>query len=105
MCTAPVIDEEWAAANAAPHANTIKEINAVVTHVTARSNPSYLLKAQNTLWSIVMPTKRAQFVDVHDISSYSASSMASVGSAIDHAAKIAKADANAFDLNNYTTSV
>jgi hypothetical protein len=51
-----------------------------------------------------MPTKRARFVEVHDISSNSASSTASVGSAINYLTKIAKADANSFDLNDYTTS-
>jgi hypothetical protein len=104
MCSAPVISKERAATNAALHANTIKEIDSVVAHITARGNPSYLQKAQNTLQSIVMPTKRARFDNVCDISSNSASSTASVRSAINHATKIAKADANSFDLNNHRTS-
>ncbi len=38
MCSAPVISEEQAATNAALHANTIKEIDAVIAHVTAKGN-------------------------------------------------------------------
>ncbi len=105
MFAAPVIDKEWAAANAALYADTINEINTILAHVTTKSDPSYLQKAQNTLRSIVLPTKWAQFINVHDISSNSASSTASVGSAIYHAAaaEIAKAGADAFDLDNCTT--
>jgi hypothetical protein len=104
MCAAPIFNKERAAANTALYANTINEINAILPHVSTKSDPSYLQKAQNTLRSIVLPTKWARFINVHDISSNSASSTASVGSAIDHAAEIAKADANAFDLDSYMIS-
>jgi hypothetical protein len=49
MCAISVIDEKKAAANAALHANIIKEINSIVTHISNKTTATYLQKAQNTL--------------------------------------------------------
>ena len=103
MCSAPVLDKERAAANAARYAAIVQEVEAFVAHVTTKSSPTYLQKAQNTLQSILMPTKRARFVQ-SNTSSNDTGSTVSVGSAIDHTAKIAAADAPILNLDDYATS-
>jgi hypothetical protein len=83
MCAIPVINKKKAAANAAFHADIVKEINSIVAHVSNKTTANYLQKAQNTLQSILMPAKRAPSVNFHDISSNSNASKASIRSSID----------------------
>jgi hypothetical protein len=63
MCVVPIIDEEGAIANAALHANIIKEIENIEAHFTKPRLPSTLLP------SILLPGKCAETVKFQDISS------------------------------------
>jgi hypothetical protein len=55
MCAIPVIDEKKAAANAALHANIVKEIDSVAAHIGTKTTATDLQKAQDTLQSIRAP--------------------------------------------------
>jgi hypothetical protein len=105
ICAIPVIDKKKAIANAALHANIVKEIDSIVAHVSTKTTATYLQKAQDTLQSILMPAKRAQSVNFHDISSNSSASKASIGPSIDHSNLIADAYADMLNLDDYTSSV
>jgi hypothetical protein len=98
MCAIPVTDDTAAAANAALHANIVKEIKKIKEH-TYEKNDAFLLQQRmpgNVPRSILLSPKQAQ---VNPMSN-SYASITSIGSMIDPFSTFAEADANNTSITN-----
>jgi hypothetical protein len=106
MCAIPVIDNAAAAANAALHANIVKEIKKIKEHIY-KKNDAFLLQERtpgDVPGSILLSPKRAQAVEFIDSTSNSYASIASIGFTIDPFSTLAEADAKDTSITNILDS-
>jgi hypothetical protein len=102
MCTIPVIDDAAAAANAALHADIVKEIKKIKEHIYKKSD-AFLLQEKTPGYvpgSILLSPKQAQAVEFNNPTSNSYVSIASIWSMIDPFSTFAEADTNNMSITN-----
>jgi hypothetical protein len=98
MCTIPIVDEERTTANAALHANIIKENKNIEAHFTKPRVPSTPPPI------ILLPGKCAKTVEFHDISSNGTASTASLRSTINHLSNNVDANTDTFSFRDLSNS-
>jgi hypothetical protein len=106
MCAVPVIDNAAAAANAASHANIVKEIENTEEHINKKNQASLFQQriSGDLPGSILLRPKQTRVVEFTKSTNKRCTSIPSIGSKIDPFTNTTKADAGKFSITNIPDS-
>jgi hypothetical protein len=105
MCTIPIVNKAWAAANAAQHVDIVREVEALEAYTVKKKGTAYLHQAQDPVNSVLLPAKRAKSIKFLDTSSCSNPSTITIGSLVDQFSyNNGGIYANAINIDNLPTS-